>query len=48
VDEVIEEAHLSPEWVLAGIQRFASDRELRLQRLRTELEAVSPEIILPG
>ena len=32
LDEVIEEAHLSPGWVLDGIKRFVADRELRLQR----------------
>jgi transketolase len=34
VDEVIEEAHLSPEHILAGIRRFASDRKARLERIR--------------
>jgi transketolase len=48
VDEVIEEAHLSPNWVLAGIERFANDQELRLQRLRSELDAVTPLVTLPG
>jgi len=48
VDEVIEEAHLSPDWVKSGIERFANDQELRLQRLRSELDAVSPAISLQG
>jgi transketolase len=39
--EVIEEAHLSPEWVLKGIQRFVADRPQRLERLRRELQAVA-------
>jgi transketolase len=39
VAEVIDEAHLSPEWVLKGIQRFASDRGLRLMRLQSEVAA---------
>ncbi len=26
VDEVLEEAHLSPEWVLKGVERFVADR----------------------
>ncbi|MFN2282913.1 MAG: transketolase [Anaerolineae bacterium] len=30
--EVIDEAHLSPEWVLAGLERFVRDREIRLKR----------------
>lgn len=38
VDEVIEEAHLSPEWVLAGIERFVREREQRLARLGQALE----------
>jgi transketolase len=41
VDEVIEEAHLSPKWVIEGIERFTQDREARLARLRAELEAAS-------
>jgi transketolase len=38
IDEVIEEAHLSPEHLMAGIERFAKDREKRLARLRRALE----------
>jgi len=38
VDEVIEEAHLSPDWLLHGIERFVRDREERLGRLRRALE----------
>jgi len=34
LDEVIEEAHLSPEHILEGIGRFAADRNKRLERLR--------------
>ena len=34
LSEVIEEAHLSPEWVLAGIERFVRDREKRLADFR--------------
>jgi len=34
VDEVIAEAHLSPEHLLAGIERFAKDRPARLARLK--------------
>jgi transketolase len=33
LDEVIEEAHLSPEWVLDGIERFVRERAVRLERL---------------
>src|SRR5208282_690841 len=32
--EVIAEAHLDPESILAGIQRFAHDRDVRLARQR--------------
>lgn len=33
VAEVLEEAHLSPRWILAGIERFVKDRDKRLERL---------------
>ncbi len=39
VDEVLEEAHLSPDWLLRGIQRFASEREQRLERIARQLDA---------
>ena len=39
VDEVLEEAHLSPEWILKGIERFAKERAERLARIRRMLEA---------
>jgi len=39
VDEIIDEAHLSPAWLLQGIERFVRDRDARLARLRRELEA---------
>ena len=39
LDEVIEEAHLSPEWLLKGIERFAKDRDNRLKALRELVEA---------
>lgn len=34
VDEVMDEAHLSAEWILRGIQRFVDDRDKRHSRLR--------------
>lgn len=40
VNDVIEEAHLSPEWVLKGIRKFAEEKEERLRLLREEVEAV--------
>ncbi|NNE07196.1 MAG: transketolase, partial [Gemmatimonadetes bacterium] len=39
LDEVIEEAHLSEPWILKGIERFAKDREKRLNRIRETVEA---------
>jgi len=39
VDEVMDEAHLSPEWILKGIERFASERAQRLAAIRAALEA---------
>ena len=39
LDQVLEEAHLSPNWVLAGIERFVSARQERLGQLRAELDA---------
>jgi len=40
LSEVIEEAHLSPEWILKGIERFVSERDQRLKRLQAEIDAV--------
>jgi transketolase len=38
VDEVVAEAHLSPEHLLAGIERFAKERTQRLKRLRDAVD----------
>jgi hypothetical protein len=35
---LIDEAHLSPRWVLKGIERFVRDRERRLARLQAQLD----------
>lgn len=43
VDEVLEEARLSPRWILEGIERFARERPQRLARLRELLEAAEKE-----
>jgi hypothetical protein len=43
---VLEEAHLTPHWVLQGMQKFAEEREERLGRLRADLEAVSGGAVL--
>ncbi len=37
LEEVLDEAHLSAPWILAGIERFVHDRSLRLSRLRSVL-----------
>ena len=34
LEEVIDEAHLSPEWLIKGIERFVKDRKKRLAQLR--------------
>ncbi|MBN1665990.1 MAG: hypothetical protein JW862_02845, partial [Anaerolineales bacterium] len=39
LDELVDEAHLSPRWVLAGIERFVQAREERLARLRQAISA---------
>jgi transketolase len=41
VDEVIDEAHLSPKHLLQGIERFVRDREARLRVLREAVEAAA-------
>jgi len=41
VDEIIEEAHLSTDWLLGGIERFVRDRDERLGRVRAMLEAAA-------
>ena len=40
LDELIDEPHLSPRWVLAGIERFVRDRVARLARIQAALDAV--------
>ncbi|MDD5544642.1 MAG: 1-deoxy-D-xylulose-5-phosphate synthase N-terminal domain-containing protein [Acidobacteriia bacterium] len=37
IDEVLEEAHLSPQWLLNGIDRFVRERERRLRDLKSIL-----------
>lgn len=34
VDEILDESHITPKWILEGIQRFAADREKRLARVQ--------------
>ena len=38
VEEVLDEAHLSGEWMLEGIERFLRDRTSRLERLRKQVD----------
>jgi transketolase len=38
--DVIAEAHLDPESIFAGVQRFAQDRPRRLERQRALLDAL--------
>ena len=40
LDEVIEEAHLDPDHILAAIERFAREREERLRGLQATVDAV--------
>lgn len=40
LDEVVEEAHLSPEWILRGIERFARERPQRLAAIRERLDGL--------
>ena len=39
VDEVVDEAHLSPEHILSGIERFVRDRKTRLEKLEAAVRA---------
>ena len=38
LEEVIDEAHLSPQWLLDGIERFVRDRKVRLTSLKNACE----------
>lgn len=38
LEDVIDEAHLSPKWLLQGIKKFADDCDVRLDRLKKALE----------
>jgi len=40
VDDILEEAHLTPRHILAGIERFVREREKRLKSLRRAVEAM--------
>lgn len=38
LDEVIDEAHLSPDWILKGITRFAEEKDRRFTRITSAIE----------
>jgi hypothetical protein len=40
LDEVIDEAHLSASHILAGIERFVSERDQRRAKLSVVMEAI--------
>ena len=37
LDEIIDEAHLSPRWVLSAIEKFALERKIRLEKLNKQV-----------
>jgi transketolase len=39
VDEIVDEAHLSPRWLWAGITKFATNRRDRLESIRESIPA---------
>ena len=39
IPEVLDEAHLSPAWLLKGIERFAQERAKRLAGMKSVLDA---------
>ena len=41
LDELVDEAHLSPRWLLEGIGRFVGDREKRLARLAQAIQGLA-------
>ncbi len=38
LDEVLDEAHLTPEWILKGIQKFAAEKKIRIDSMKAALE----------
>ncbi|MBC8323525.1 MAG: transketolase [Candidatus Marinimicrobia bacterium] len=44
VDEIVDEAHLSPRWIWDGITKFAADRKDRLDEIRGGIPAQSSKI----
>ncbi len=39
LDEVLDEAHMNPHWILEAIRRFANDRPKRLAELKQQIES---------
>ena len=39
LEEVIDEAHRTPQWILMGIERFVAERAQRLERIEADLKA---------
>ena len=37
LEQIIDEAHLSPRWVMKSVAKFATDRSKRLERLKKEI-----------
>jgi transketolase len=48
IEEVLEEARLTPDWILKGIERFARDRKERLRRVRRILRRLEATEDEPG
>lgn len=43
LDDVLDEAHLTPKWMLEGIERFVAHREARLASLQAEIDEARGE-----
>jgi len=41
VDELTEEAHISPDWLFKGIEKFVKERDKRLSRMKKMLDEVN-------
>jgi len=41
LEDVIDEAHLSPHWVLEGLKKFVSDRNKRLGSIKEALDKLN-------
>jgi len=37
LEQIIDEAHLSPRWVMKAIEKFSSERDIRLSKLKQEI-----------